>query len=355
MKLKALSVTLLLFTALQPYIFAQSKLPPGLFDHSFDEVKVRDIPDGFVVLGYYERFEGPGESYDRQYCKPVVARFDRNWNKRWQQTLPEEKGLIGFMDIIQHSQGGFYAIGEYDVDISETVRSHIWLTHFNENGQQIWQRKYQAPGNHHNQGVQILELPGGDLLLSCTIYKNWGSSNNKEYTMRVNTNGDVIWAASPKSKLAYPRGNMRLLEDGMIMIHGCGYESYAKASTNDWVGWVFIFDPDEPSRVILEKTYDDYPSIQMSKMIPLGSGGYWVLGHTFVVGHEPMSVLLMELDKDMNLVRSKQIQRAFEFWVKDYSWDGNSDVLTLNCSARNKSRQYTVQVNGDWQVVNEFE
>lgn len=223
-------------------------------------------------------------------------------------------------DIAETVDGGFILTGELTRD-SLNLHYDVFVIRTNENGEILWSKSYQGPGN--TQGFKILELPGGDLIVHGVI--NIGSENPDILTMRLDSSGDTIWTRSyggPEYERSYTltlTSHQELAVAGLTSSYCTGYgdtyitllgmdgnlhwsKSYgniggdqgnAITETRDG-GFIFggnslgSFEPDG-CRYILKTnsagdvqwsmSYSDGASDDITSIIELETGEYLVTGH----------------------------------------------------------------------------
>ena len=162
-------------------------------------------PNGdIIVVGYTESF-GAGQR------DVWVLRLDSNGNVKWQKTYGGEGWDLAYAvaiaengDIIVAGETNSFGVGHGD----------IWVLRLDENGNVKWQKTYGLNDVDHAYAIAI--APNEDIIITGTL------------TMKIDTNGNVIWAKDVSGD------GVAVAPDGDIVITGT---LTMKIDTNGNVIW----------------------------------------------------------------------------------------------------------------------
>jgi len=183
-------------------------------------VAIADNGD-IIVVGYAGSF-GAG------YFDAWVLRLDENGNIKWQKTYGgSDKERANAVVIADN--GDIIVVGSHEIrDISPN--RDIWVLRLDKNGNLKWQRTYES-GSDTDGAYGVAVAPNNDIIVT-------GS-----FTMRLDANGNVIWAKDI-------HGNTVAIEDNGDIIVATSTRSFGTGSHDVWV-----LRLDENGNVKWSKTY----------------------------------------------------------------------------------------------------
>ncbi len=194
---------------------------------------------GFIISGYTASNDGDvseNAGFHDYWIVKITGVGDIQWEKSF--------GFVGqdqAFQVIETSDGGYFAIGYLDVLASEgagndfrnstinTNRASLhslgdyWGIKMDANGNKIWRRYFG--GNHVDQGKDVLQTPDGGFLLigdseSSDIDISDPRGANDFWVIKISSDGDKIWEKSfggSKSDFAFSVENT---SDGNYIIVG---------------------------------------------------------------------------------------------------------------------------------------
>ncbi len=226
--------------------------------YGFEEFGIKVINGGNRAIytgsnndcGYFTIIDLATSSVITKYCGPAYG-----WN------------------VIQHSSGSFYVIG-----------NQLHICKFNSSGNPEWCYSYGTGALKW-----ITELPGGDLVVA-------GYDNNDIVVMRVDTNGNVVWAkkwdagGSSETTYGYCCSGMGVLKsNGNILITGTT-DAGSLGGTN-----VVVFEMDTQGTLVWSKLYGDSGNEYGGAIDVLSNGQIVVGGITNSFGNGGQDMLIMTL------------------------------------------------------------
>ncbi|MCK4918799.1 MAG: FG-GAP repeat protein [Candidatus Pacebacteria bacterium] len=146
------------------------------------------ILNGYTTAGAFGDFKG------------ISVKLDNNGNKEWVKTFGKESASANIMDILKSidtfsdgevtSDGGYIIAGD-STSYSATNDSESLIIKFDSEGNEEWAKTY-INGYNKNSAMSIKEVSDGYIITGLT--NNFGTSSNKIFVLKIDNDGDVIWA-----------------------------------------------------------------------------------------------------------------------------------------------------------------
>jgi hypothetical protein len=284
---------------------------------------IQTTDEGYLVVGTTESFGEDGDVY--------LVRMDCTGNTLWTKTYGYSGGDMG-CSVIETTDGGYlvagsrYTSGGWD----------IYLIRTDANGDLVWDRTYG--GSEWDGGSSVVETADGGFMVAGSTW-SWGEGRSDVYLMRIDSNGDILWAKT-YGGLDYDEAHSIVpTADGNYMVAG-HTESYGAGESD-----VYVIAIDSTGDTLWTRTYgglyDDvgYSACQAEE------GGLLVAGWTDSYGAGWSDVLLLKIDAKGDLLWmetyggpendiGRSVDRATddEYFVAGYSYSygaGGADVYVV--------------------------
>jgi hypothetical protein len=247
-------------------------------------------PDGGFAIAGYTYSLGQGES--DLYVTKAAADGGEEWSSVFGGTSKDEAFGI---DIV--SNEGYIVAGR-----SESIGSYgsVYVLRLGLSGDTIWTCVFDGLGNDGGEDVKVTN-DGGFIVGG---YFSVGTNMMDMYLLRINSNGDSIWAKTYGGS-DYERGFsvLQTPDNGFV---GAGYRHYSGTGNYD----VYMVRVDENGDTLWTKTFGDSEWDEANDVIRTSDGNYAVVGNWESGGR--WDVFLMKVDDNGN-----------ELWRKIYG--GGSD------------------------------
>lgn len=171
------------------YVYVAGTSTQDLIFYNPDYVTIKYTPTGDTVWirrwDWNNQFDGGGDilvdSIGNVYVcgHPVVLKYNSSGELLW-----ESEHIAEFIRIEIDSEGNIYAAG--------TRLSNYMTVKFNTDGQEIWRRSYNGPGNEQDDLRDMMLDSKGNIIVTG---ESWGgSTTNYDFaTIKYSGNGDTLW------------------------------------------------------------------------------------------------------------------------------------------------------------------
>ena len=189
------------------------------------------------------------------------------------------------------ADGGFAVAGASDS--SGAGGNDVWVLKLDGSGNVQWERTYG--GFDADQAEDIVALDGGGFAVV-------GSSNSltpsghTPWVLRLSATGNVLWHRAVGDDVWGDLGGIAQTTDGQIVV--VGRVSQTGFPTNDL--WCAKLAPAD-GKVLWQRAYEGDSGDFGSVVLPLASGGGFVLGGTWGWGFEDESIWLQRTDRSGGL------------------------------------------------------
>ena len=148
------------------------------WDHGYEVEETSD--GGYIIIGDYGHTGGPrGDIW--------LIKTDSNGNKLWDKIFGG-KGHNGGASIDFTSDGGYIIVGSSYVP-GETNSYDVWLIKTDENGEMLWDKKFEGDNSDHGCDVQET-TDGGFIIVGTTGYSHPYSN---VWLIKTDSNGEITW------------------------------------------------------------------------------------------------------------------------------------------------------------------
>lgn len=194
---------------------------------------VTQLPDGTILtLGNTNYQTGGNTNFDLVLCSFTGTGIP-NWTKR----IPYNGAQVPF-EIQPSIDGHFFIMGK------NTSSNEIIISKVDLSGNISWSKAYGVPGFSTPVPLSLVQASDGSIFIATTF----NTPQVRGFLMKVNSNGDLIWAKSYTTNLG-PNTHIRtvqILSDGNLLVTG-----YSDANT----GSSCLIKMDDNGNVIWQKNY----------------------------------------------------------------------------------------------------
>jgi hypothetical protein len=182
---------------------------------------------GYVIAGNKELPSGDSDVY--------VIKTDRNGDVLWERTYGGDGADVG-RSVKQTMDGGYVIAGE--TKSFGEGETDVYLVKTDESGNVLWERSYG--GRSDDLGRSICTTSDGNYVVVGTT-KSFGTGGEDVWLIKIDTNGNVIWAET-YGRSDYDVGrSVEETSDGGYIIAGSTYSIGGRRNvylikTKDWVG-----------------------------------------------------------------------------------------------------------------------
>ncbi|MDO8123882.1 MAG: cadherin repeat domain-containing protein [Candidatus Hermodarchaeota archaeon] len=221
---------------------------------------------GFILCGNTASF-GVGDA------DVWVVRTDADGNHLWNQTY----GSINYdmaYSVIEVSDGGFALAGLTNATGGVAMYgSDMWLIRTDANGNHLWNQTYG--GANGDMAYSVVELSGGDLVLSGTFNSSYGIGLDADmWLVRTDTNGNHLWNQTYGGPSSEMGGTVVEMSDGGFAFSGLTDSSGAGG------GDVWLVRTDTTGNELWNHTYGGTGFDLGVNLIEVSSGGFALTGWT---------------------------------------------------------------------------
>ena len=253
---------------------------------------------GYIISGYTTSNDGD-VSENAGFHDYWIVKIDGSGTIQWEKSFGFEGDDRAFR-VIQTSDGGYFATGYLDVDLSNGEGNDLiddqnnrgtqhslgdyWGIRMDANGNKIWRRYFG--GSHVDQSKDVIETTdGGFLLIGISESSDYDVSSargaNDFWIVKVNATGDMLWEKSfggSESDFAYSIANTT---DGNFIITGDTRSSDFDISSfkGNADAWVVKFNNTNGS-IIWEKTFGGTDFDSSRGITRLENGNYLISGNS---------------------------------------------------------------------------
>jgi hypothetical protein len=236
---------------------------------------------GYVVVGKTSSFGG---TYGNVYIVRTDASGDTLWMRYFGRGGPDQGNSVR-----QTSDGGYIVAGHsrasYDTD------SDVYLIKLDVYGDSVWTRVYGGPSN--DMGNSVWQTSDGGYIIAGET-ASFGSGGKDVYLLRVDANGDSLWArAYGGADHDYCKAVQETF-DGSIIAAGWT-ESFGP-------GWaaIYLVKTDADGDTIWTRTYGGSAGDYGHAMQETADHGYIIAGNTG--SFSPFGICLIKTDADGDTV-----------------------------------------------------
>ncbi len=316
----------------------------ALNDVFFD---VETTTDGGYIFAGYTRSYGSGEA------DFYVIKTDIDGNQIWSKTYGGANSEYAYS--IKETQDGGYIIVGYSNSFAPYYDVYIIKTY--SNGDIVWTKT--IGGDFEDYGRDVIEVSDGYVL--CGYTQSFGSGNDDLYIVKINLNGDSLWAkfyGGTDYDAGYSiveNSNNELIITGYTHSYGAGFED------------VYLVKTDSYGNIIWQKEYGGADNERGWKLVNSSGGGYTITGYTTSYGMGGNDVYLIRTDEDGNELWYKtyggadndygysiDITHDTGYIVSGGTWSfgsGNTDVYLLRLLSEDIEEKSSFPINKDAKII----
>lgn len=290
-----------------------------------DDIKAAvPMTDGFIMIGHHSREEKIGQTITR-YHRPFVIRLDEQLKPIWEKQFPESKYKP--IKSVLPVEDGFLVLGDngYITNPGPIVAS---LSKLSLSGDIIWEKTYPYPGHYGSEGMNMIALDDGDLLVEIDVFKN-GNSIEVPHIVRLSPHGEIRWDMPlTGSYYRYYPTKIKMVSGSKILLCGSAYPSENAFINSQSQGWTRIINVDKRGSTAVEKFYADYPSLQFSDAMETANDGWWLLG---MASDSPLTaesfMTLHEISSDHTVLNQQRFDYPSSIHMRTFYWNSRLGQL----------------------------
>jgi len=319
--------------------------------------KAIPLKDGFLILGHQEWTETLLPETDglpeiRHLYRPFVARINKKLNPVWEKFWPEHwSPTLSDMELTAEK---VYLIGTNYLMRGE--RGLGCVTCLTLNGEQLWEQNYHYPRLKSVEGKWIKAMPDGSLLTMMRIFPE-SSSMGTLLLLNLDAAGGKRWSShiGRQYRMAQIEG-VAVDCTGNVLLTGHIYRGDTEQQYQA-EGWMYLFDPEEPDNVLMDKVVSDFVDQTLGQAIPLKNGHWWVLSHASEEFGVPRQAHLIEYNQHGEMVRFREWQHQDGMRLTSMRWNDARDSLVMVGMAQLKwlkrCRSRFIELTDDWEFIRE--
>lgn len=243
------------------------------------------------------------------------------------------------MDAALLPDGDVLAIGSTGT-LGMPGTRQLLLSRIRVDGTVLWHKNVGAV-THHEYGYQIRVLANGDGLLVGTSYLIGGPGDRQVLAIRVNGDGEVIWATelytgadeAPTDVLTTPDGGalitgiritepvreaflIKLAADGTLLwdrsyrteFVSVGFSAIAPLGSDGYMvaTSTYLLGMDLSGNILWQRGYSSGQALIFQQIVPIGPNSFLVLGSTVPQPPEPGAILALLVDQTGNPLDARQ-------------------------------------------------
>jgi len=269
----------------------------GGIDFDTGHAIIKSDDGGYVIAGYTSSCKtGPTEVY--------IIKVDGNGNKIWEKTYGINIFDAGY-GITKSYDGGHVIVGF--TSFYGVTRGEIYVIKVDGNGDKVWAKTYGRSG--YDRGYAITKsYDSGYVIVGNT--SNYGAGPTDVYIIKVDGNGDCVWAKTYGGNGFDSGYAITKSYDGGYVIAGYIY-SYGGENDN-----VYIIKVDSNGDCVWAKAYGGSGYDRGYTITKSDDGGYVIAGYTTSYGAGSYDVYIIKVDSNGNCVWAKA------YGGSGYEWGG---------------------------------
>ena len=295
-------------------------LPPVVWSKSYGgniNSMALTADGGYIAVGGRDmKGEVPERPIESWYYDGWIFKVDSVGKVEWSKNFGEE-GSNAFYSVIQTMDGGYVAVGGYQL-IPYLSNSRIfWAIKIDSIGEKVWERSFGADDN--NIANKVIETKEGDLVLcgSDMGRESTGYSNIK--VIKLNSKGHEVWSRDYGGSSSDVVHDILETDDKNLIIAGYTFSKDGDFSSNkgQFDGWVMKIG--YYGEVIWSKLYGSDKNDRLNSISKTEDGGYIVAGSTVswkVYNGGKDEYWILKLDKDGNVE-----------WERRFGTKGNDEAM----------------------------
>ena len=250
--------------------------------------------DGYAVVGNITNLPGgPANLF--------VSKLDSLGNTEWTKTLgTSQSDFSKSANIIPLADSGFAVIGSYYPDPTE--EQEAILIRLNKHGDIVWQKQIGCINpSQDNYGRDVLQLPGGDLMVATESHCGLGSPDAT--LARFTLSGDEVWSSQYGSNGSqhYPVG-IEVKPDGHVAFLVNQVVTGSIGSTN--LVKIFSVNPVDGTthspRVLYRAGQNYYSTLDARDFTVANNGDYLITG-SYWDPNTPTTTFVLRIDTSGSL------------------------------------------------------
>ncbi len=287
----------------------QSQFPinSGTYDNDWFGKCILSSDNNVLVAGS-EQYTADGIGGD-----VVLRKFDLIGNLIWQKTFGGALEDLGD-GIIPTSDGNYLVFGGWTRSFASSIytggQNYLIATYIikvNQNGDQIWAKSLGGMGFGDNYGVRVIENGNGEYIIYGHVVSHNGCSGYATRIAKLNSTGNVVWSNCIAVNPDLVSGFCKLYnENNYVGAHNIN-------------GNVILRKYNDNGNVIgsLNYQYQGQNTVSKGDLISFANGEFYVVGSSNNKG------VIAKFDSSLNLVWEKSFNWLDESYFVDIKQYGN--------------------------------
>ncbi|HWQ66383.1 MAG TPA: hypothetical protein VN372_05890 [Methanospirillum sp.] len=250
-------------------------------------LSVKSTADGgSVIVGTTGSYSGDVTGYHGN-GDLWVLRLDPSGNSVWQKALGGNQTDEGG-DILQTSDGGYTLVGYTLSDDGDATGHHgggdLWMIRLDPGGNLLWQKT--LGGSRRESGGSIIQTSDGGYAITGNSYSSDGDATTNHgssdvWVVKTDANGNLLWQKSYGGSQLDWGHSLVELPGGDLLVTAVTVSSDGDVSLNHGAGdvWVLRLSPD--GTLVWERTYGGTFSDNVWKAELSPAGGVYLVGESF--------------------------------------------------------------------------
>lgn len=311
--------------------------------------------NGFIIAGSFEpTVGGPDYTHD-VYIIRTDSLGDTLWTKKYGGAEDFEEGY----SVLQTDDGGFIVAGHTG---SENDPDQVYLIRTDSNGDSLWTKKYGGSAN--DLGFSMCKTNDGKFIITGKT-ESFGAGGMDIYLLKVDSDGDSLWAKTYGGLEDDEAGSVRMTSDGGFIIAGTT-ESFGIVLSD-----IYLIRTNSNGDTVWTRMYGDTEDNEGRTAFQTGDGGFVIVGSAFSNSGWDHDVYLIRTDSNGDTLWAKKFGGLGDDEARDAqlaedggyiiagSIEGHEDVYvirtdpngdtlwTKRCGGNNEECAYAIQQTTD--------
>jgi hypothetical protein len=194
-----------------------------------------------------------------------LAKLNDSGQVQWSKTYGGS-GVDVARSLIQTRDGGFVLVGV--TESKGNGQADVWIVRTDNQGKQLWDRA--TGGSLADVGISVREIAAGGLLIA-GMTRSFGSGNEDAWLLRLDPNGQQIWARTFGGASNDTANGVVANSDGSAVFVG-----YTESSGTG--GDLWLVKVDDNGNRLWARNYGGNTKEEGRDLVALADGGYALVG-----------------------------------------------------------------------------
>lgn len=256
--------------------------PPIVWSKTYGEsIKSMNLTkDGGYILAGSKDMKGEikvdGKQWDNDWYEDGwIVKLDSNGNKEWEHNFGEVGGNA-FYSAIQTKDGGYVAVGKFNLVTALPDYNIFWIVKLDSNGNKKWEI-----GDGVGTNVianNIIEMNNGDLVISGPFLKRMSSEKPDIQILRLSPDGYSKWNKIYGGSSYDLVSDILETDNNSLIIAGYTFSNNRDISGNKGLFDGLIIKIDSLGNILWSKTYGENGYDRINSISKTKDGGYIASG-----------------------------------------------------------------------------